>query len=149
MDFDKNVCPIVDIDGLLESGKQFDLDITLPCDNREVIYGVVRDCFKEPVCDAVVKLIEIVCEHGKEERLPVSHTFTNKDGEFVFGPLCPNKTYAVEIWVNRVKHVKICAKCEHEGCCLKGEYLECCEHCPPKKMYNRDAELDSEEEISE
>lgn len=147
MDFDKNVCPIVDIDGLLESGKQFDLDITLPCDNREVIYGVVRDCFKEPVCDAVVKLVEIVCEHGKEERLPVSHTFTNKCGEFVFGPLCPNKTYAVEIWVNRVKHVKICAKCEHEGCCLKGECLECCEHCPPKKLYNRDTE--SEEEISE
>lgn len=147
MEFDKNVCPIVDIDGLLESGKQFDLDITLPCDNREVIYGVVRDCFKEPVCDAVVKLIEVVCEHGKEERLPVSHTLTNKDGEFVFGPLCPDKTYAIDIWVNRVKHVKICAKCEHVGCCLKGESIDCCEPCMPKKLYNRDSE--SEEEISE
>ncbi len=133
MEFDKNVCPIVDIDGLMECGKQFDLDITLPCDNREVIYGVVRDCFKEPVCDAVVKLVEVVCEHGDEERLPVSHTFTNENGEFVFGPLCPNKTYAVEIWVNKVKHVKLCVKCEHEGVCLKGESLEC-EPCFPKKV---------------
>ncbi len=140
MEFDKNVCPIVDIDGLMECGKQFDLDITLPCDNREVIYGVVRDCFKEPVCDAVVKLVEIVCEHGKEERLPVSHTFTNKHGEFVFGPLCPNKVYAIDIWVSKVKHVKICAKCEHEGACLKGEEIECCKPCHHKEIYNKDLE---------
>lgn len=142
MEFDKNVCPIVDIDGLMECGKQFDLDITLPCDNREAIYGVVRDCFKEPVCDAVVKLVEIVCEHGKEERLPVSHTFTNKHGEFVFGPLCPNKVYAIDIWVNKVKHVKICAKCEHEGSCLKGEEVECCKPCHYKEICNRDSEED-------
>ena len=30
MDFDKNVCPIVDVDGVIASGKQFDLDIRLP-----------------------------------------------------------------------------------------------------------------------
>ena len=147
MEFDKNVCPIIDINGLMECGKQFDLDITLPCDNREVIYGIVRDCFKEPVCDAVVKLIEVVCEHGKEERRPVSHTFTDKNGEFVFGPLCPNKIYEIEIWVNKVKHVKVCAKCEHEGFCLKGEEIECCDSCFPKKICNRsEAEV---EEVSE
>lgn len=147
MEFDKNVCPIVDIDGLMECGKQFDLDITLPCDNREVIYGIVRDCFKEPVCDAVVKLVEIVCEHGKEERLPVSHTFTNKHGEFVFGPLCPNKVYAIDIWVSKVKHVKICAKCEHEGSCLKGEEIECCKPCHHKEKCDR--ELEKDVDISE
>ncbi len=145
MEFDKNVCPIIDINGLMECGKQFDLDITLPCDNREVIYGIVRDCFKEPVCDAVVKLIEVVCEHGKEERKPVSHTFTDKNGEFVFGPLCPNKVYEIQIWVNKVKHVKVCAKCEHEGSCLKGEDIDCCEPCCPKKVYNRDDVVESEE----
>jgi len=145
MEFDKNVCPIIDINGLMECGKQFDLDITLPCDNREVIYGIVRDCFKEPVCDAVVKLIEVVCEHGKEERKPVSHTFTDKNGEFVFGPLCPNKVYEIQIWVNKVKHVKVCAKCEHEGSCLKCEDIDCCEPCCPKKVYNRDDVVESEE----
>ena len=120
MDFEKPCCPIVDIDGNIACGKQFDLDITLPCDNRNVIYGVIRDCYKEPVADAVVKLIEVVCECGKEERRPVSHTFTDEEGEFVFGPLCPDKKYEINFWVDQVKHIKVCAKCNHEGRCLKG-----------------------------
>ena len=61
MNENKHCCPILDIDGVISGGKQFDLDITLPEDNRDVIYGVVKNCFKEPVCDAVVKLGEIVC----------------------------------------------------------------------------------------
>ena len=65
-------CPIVDVDGVIADGKQFDLDITLPKDNRNVIYGVVKDCNGDPVRDAVVKLIEIICEGGIEERRPVS-----------------------------------------------------------------------------
>lgn len=140
MEYDKNICPVVDVDGVIASGKQFDLDITLPKDNRNVIYGIIRDCYKEPVRDAVVKLIEVVCECGKEERRPVSHTFTNKDGEFVFGPLCPDKSYEIQIWVDQVKHAKICATCDHHGSCLKGVDIDCdCkhedfvpEHCKPE-----------------
>lgn len=127
MDFDKKICPIVNVDGLVTSGKQFDIDITLPEDNRNVVYGVIKDCYKEPICNAVVKLIEVDCKCGKEERKPVAHTFTNDDGEFVFGPLCPNKSYEVNIWVNKVKHVKICAKCKHEAECLKGVDIDCCD----------------------
>lgn len=117
----------IDIDGVISGGKQFDLDITLPEDNRDVIYGVVKNCFKEPVVDAVVKLVEVDCEHGKEERKPIGHTFTDKEGEFVFGPLCPNKKYAIQIWVNATKKIKICAKCHHEGKCLKGDKHEKCD----------------------
>ena len=87
----KPYCPILDVDGVISGGKQFDLDITLPEDNRDVIYGVVKNCFKEPVDNAVIKLVEIICENGKEERRPIGHTFTDKEGEFVFGPLCPEK----------------------------------------------------------
>ena len=104
MEFEKKPCPIVDIDGIIASGKQFDLDIVLPEDDRNVIYGVVKNCYKEPVKDAVVKLIEVVYDCGKEERRPVSHTFTDCEGEFVFGPLCPNKTYAIQIWVDEITH---------------------------------------------
>lgn len=127
MDFEgkKPFCPVIDIDGVISGGKQFDLDITLPEDNRDVIYGTVKNCFKEPVCDAVVKLIDVVFEHGKEERRPVGHTFTDKEGEFVFGPLCPGKHYALQIWVNDTRMVKVCSKCHHEGKCLKGAHLEC------------------------
>ena len=123
----KNCCPILDVDGVISGGKQFDLDITLPEDNRDVIYGVVKDCFKEPVRDAVVKLVEVVCEHGKEERRPIGHTFTDKEGEFVFGPLCPGKVYALQIWVNDTNKIKICAKCHHEGKCLKGDKHDKCD----------------------
>lgn len=84
MEYDKNVCPIVDIDGAIECGKQFDLDIVLPEDNRNVIYGIIRDCYKDPVCDAVVKLIEVVCDHGKEERKPVSHTLFDNTLSTIF-----------------------------------------------------------------
>ena len=127
MDEKKAFCPILDVDGVISGGKQFDLDITLPEDNREVIYGIVKDCFKEPVKNAVVKLVEIIYEHDKEERRPIGHTFTDKEGEFVFGPLCPGKVYALQIWVNDTKKIKICAKCHHEGKCLKGEKCDKCD----------------------
>lgn len=134
MDFDceeekkKPHCPVVDVDGFIAKGKQFDLDITLPNDNRDVIFGVIRNCFKEPVENAVVKLLEVECKMGKEERKPVSHTFTDENGEFVFGPLCPGKEYAIQIWVDDVKHVKVCAKTFREEKCLKGVKLEKCDH---------------------
>ena len=127
MENNKKPCQILDIDGVISGGKQFDLDITLPEDNRDVIYGVVKNCFKEPVADAAVKLVEIVYDCGKEERRPIGHTFTDCEGEFVFGPLCPGKQYAIQIWVNDTKKIKICAKCHHEGRCLKGEKHEKCD----------------------
>ena len=127
MNCDKPVCPILDIDGVISGGKQFYLDITIPEDNRDVIYGVVKNCFKEPVRNAVVKLVEVVCKDGKEERRPIGHTFTDKEGEFVFGPLCPGREYAIQIWVNDTKKIKICAKCHHEGKCLKGEKHDKCD----------------------
>ena len=71
--------------------------------------------------------MEVVCEHGKEERRPIGHTFTDKEGEFVFGPLCPGKEYAIQLWVNDTKKIKICAKCHHEGKCLKGDKCEKCD----------------------
>ena len=134
MEYDKNVCPIVDVDGVIASGKQFDLEIKLPEDNRNVIYGIVKDCYGDPVCDAVVKLVEVICDCGKEERRPVSHTFTDKEGEFVFGPLCVNKVYSIQVWADQVRHCKICTECKHEGKCLKGVKMECKHDC---KYYDK------------
>lgn len=84
MDYDKNICPIVDVEGVIENGKQFDIEINLPEDNRNVIFGVVKDCYKEPVQNAVVKLIEIVCEKGREEKRPVSHTLFDNTLSIIF-----------------------------------------------------------------
>ena len=121
-------CPVIDIDGVIEKGKQYDIEITLPEDKRNVIYGVVLDDCKDPVENAVVKLIEVDYKMGKETRKPVSHTFTDEEGEFVFGPLCPDKEYAIQIWKDEVRHQKICAKCTHKGDCLKGKKMDGCDH---------------------
>ena len=126
MDFeDKKECEIVKVDGFIEKGKQFDLEINLPEDNRNVIYGIVRDCYKEPVEDAVVKLIEVSYECEKQERKPVSHTFTDKHGELVFGPFCPYNYYELKICAIKVRHCKICTEGKRHGKCLKGVKLEC------------------------
>ena len=120
-------CPVVEVDGFIEAGKQFDIEINLPEDNRNVIYGVINDCYHEPVRDAVVKLVEVDNEKGEEVRKPVSHTFTDEYGEFVFGPLCPDKKYAIDVWVKKVRTYKICAKCSRKGKCLKGVKMDQCD----------------------
>jgi hypothetical protein len=140
---DKNMnrpgpCPVIDVNGVISNGKQFDLDITLPEDTRDVIYGKIKNVFREPIKDAVVKLIEI--DGGKDgikRRIPVSHTFTDEHGEFVFGPLCPGKKYAIDIWVNDVRHYNMIVKCHHEGQCLKGMHTEKCECSPEGKSFEQ------------
>ena len=129
MEYENNEkkCPIVEVDGFIERGKQFDIEINLPEDERNVIYGVIKDCYREPVCDAVVKLVELDCEKGEEIRKPVSHTFTNEYGEFVFGPLCPDKKYAIDVWASKIKTYKICARCSRKGKCLKGVKMDQCD----------------------
>lgn len=133
MEFEEKLCPVIKVDGNIENGTQFDISITLPEDNRNVIYGIVKDIYKEPIENAIVKLIEIDFEHGKKIRKPVSHTFTDKEGEFVFGPLCPDKKYDIQIWVNKVKHIKTCFECHKEKKCLKAMESKPCEFYIGKK----------------
>lgn len=129
----------IDVEGFVSNGTEFDLDIKLPEDNREAIFGTVRDAYGDPIADAVVKLIEVKKDFGKSERTPVTHTFTDKHGHFVFGPICPKKKYEVQIWANRVDHVKICEVCSHHGKCLKGINLDCDEKQDSKQA---ETELD-------
>ena len=121
----------IEVDGFVENGKQFDVEIKGNRDNRNVIFGVIKDEYGDPIEDAVVKLIEVDKKMGKQERKPVSHTFTDEEGEFVFGPLCPNRSYEIQFWANRVKHVKVCKSCKpRKQKCLKGEKIEHCEERP-------------------
>ncbi|MCL2383746.1 MAG: carboxypeptidase-like regulatory domain-containing protein [Oscillospiraceae bacterium] len=113
--------PIVAVDGHIETGRNFDVEIKLPGDNRDSVYGVIKDANGDPVEDAVVKLVEI----RRGERRPVSHTFTNEAGEFVFGPLCPTRHYEILFWADDTKHIKICKEFERQGGCLTGTRLTC------------------------
>lgn len=139
MDFEKK--KKIEVDGFVSSGVQYDLEAKIIEDNRAAIFGIVKDSYGDPIRDAVVKLIEVSKECGKEERLPVSHTFTDKEGEFVFGPLCPKKKYEVQIWANKVEHVKFCEISHHSGKCLKGVHLDCHDKCDAKP---EDCECDSD-----
>ena len=127
MDIEKDVFPVVKVDGFIEKGKQFDLEIVVPHDDRNVIYGVLKDEHGDVIQDAVIKLIEVIMKYGEDERRPVSHTFSDKNGEFVFGPLCPEASYEIQIWVDRVKHIKVCEDCPvRKKRCLRGTKLEPC-----------------------
>ncbi len=128
MDYEFDKKNFVEIDGFVEGGKQFDLEINVDEDRRDVIYGIVKDSCGKTIKDAVVKLVEVT----KHDRKPISHTFTNKDGEFVFGPLCPDKKYAINIWANTVEHVKICKTIKNDRKCLKGIDI-CCDFYEPDK----------------
>lgn len=147
MEFEKK--EKIEMTGFISNGTEYDLDVKLPEDNRQAIFGIIKDSYGEPLSDAVVKLIEIEKEFGREERKPVTHTFTDKAGQFVFGPLCPKKRYAIEIWANRVDHIKICDICHHHGKCLRGIDLDCDENCDATAeecTCDIDFDLNSEEE---
>lgn len=151
MEFEKcEFKQLVSVDGFIEKGKQFDVEITVPEDNRNVIYGLLKNQYHEPLRDAVIKLIEVSHEYGKTERRPVSHTFTDKNGEFVFGPLCPDKKYEIQIWYNAVKHIKVCEDCSRKQECLKGVELgPCPKHIPHEEDYEQEYKKESEENHEE
>lgn len=117
----------INVDGILVSGKQYDLDIILPEDNREVIYGVIKDNHGNPIEDAIVKLVEVIKMNNREFRAPISHTFTDRDGDFTFGPLCPNRKYEIIIWANKVKHRSMTIRPEKDFDCLKGYIMPKCD----------------------
>ena len=42
----------LEINGGIENGKQFDLEITLPEDNRDAVFGILKDAYGDPVRDS-------------------------------------------------------------------------------------------------
>lgn len=77
--------------------EQIDTTINLEEEVRSVIHGVVRDCRGKPVKDAVVKLLRA---GGTDpcDLIPITHTFTDDCGQFLFGPLTPCKKYVIKVW---------------------------------------------------
>ena len=72
--------------------------VTIPDEKRSIVHGTVYDTEGNKIKDAVVRLF--VCEEEKQD--PVFHTFTDNDGEFIFGPLSADKHYIVKVHVNGV-----------------------------------------------
>lgn len=79
-------------------------------DERTVIYGVVIDDNNRPVSNAVVKLILLEDPSDPRSLIPVTHSFTDEYGQFLFGPLPPNNTYLIKVWYDDIFVRKIVVK---------------------------------------
>lgn len=88
------VCP--------KENEQIEATIKIGSDKRSVIHGVVVNHCNKPVKDAVVKLLIMEDPKDPSELCPITHAFTDEFGQFLFGPLCPNKCYVIKVWYNEV-----------------------------------------------
>lgn len=84
-------------------------------DERSSLFGEVRDLNGCEVAGAMVVLLE-VCRvqrgfKGYECRLiPINYTFTDNDGQFMFGPLYNGKSYVVKIFKSNLNRNMKCFK---------------------------------------
>jgi hypothetical protein len=77
-----------------EGSDRVEAVITAPKERRCVLHGTVYDENGQRTPDAVVCLF--LCEQG--HLIPSGNTFTDADGEFVFGPLTADGDYLVKVY---------------------------------------------------
>ncbi len=96
--------------------EQIDAKVRLRKDPRSCIFGTVVDECGMPVADAVVKLLQV--KEGVEYPIPLTHTFTDDNGQFLMGPLCPNTNYMLKIYKDNVNVVNknLSGDCYIGGC---------------------------------
>lgn len=104
-----SVCP--------RENQQIEAVIKLPVERRAVIHGTVLDSNGNPVADAVVKLLQVV--EGCKLPCPLTHTFTDQYGQFLLGPLCPNRRYMLKVYKDniQVKYLPLEVSC-YDGRCI-------------------------------
>lgn len=128
-----------------KENEQLEVSVKVPEEKRSVIHGVVKGCNNEVIKDAVVKLFEVIgSSHNCNSchLKPLTHTFTDECGQFLFGPLCANKKYAIKVWYDDVKIRELvitpdddhCEKCDDED---MDEYYENRKNTCKKKGYRK------------
>jgi hypothetical protein len=83
--------------------EQLDVNLRLQRETRSVIHGTVKNECGKVVKDAVVKLYKIKDIQKHQKIIPITHTFTDQYGQFLFGPLCAHQKYIIKVWFNDVK----------------------------------------------
>jgi hypothetical protein len=111
---------IVKFDFSPRENEQLDVVVNVPEDKRSVIHGIVTNCDNDLIKDAVVKLFEVIEKSGCWDLRPLTHTFTDEHGQFLFGPLCPGKKYAVKVWFSKTNYreLTIAPECDDDDYCL-------------------------------
>jgi hypothetical protein len=67
-----------------------------------MIHGVVKDHCNKLIKDAIVKLFKMGNPTNPKALEPITHTFTDEHGQFMFGPLAPHVKYVIKVWINHV-----------------------------------------------
>jgi hypothetical protein len=94
---------LVKFDFVPKENEQIEAVIRIPEEKRSVIHGIVKDWRNKVVKDAVVKLFEVVGSGNSNALKPITHTFTDEYGQFLFGPLCAYKKYVIKVWFDDVR----------------------------------------------
>lgn len=111
--------------------EQIETTIRVSEEPRSIIHGIVVNTFDKFIENAVVKLFEVENPCDPCSLKSISHTFTDENGQFLFGPLMPGRHYVIKIWVNDIKVRNLVI-------------------CPNKNDDRRDCEYrDSEEEVND
>lgn len=84
-----------------QENEQIEAIVKVAKEPRSVIDGIVKDANGQLIKDAVVKLFEVI--RYPYELKPLTHAFTDECGQFIFGPLHPDKQYVIKVWNNDVK----------------------------------------------
>ncbi|MGL5150616.1 MAG: carboxypeptidase-like regulatory domain-containing protein [Clostridium sp.] len=114
------VCAVVP-----KANEQIEAMIKLPDESRAVIHGTVVDSCGNPVVDAVVKLLQAT--EGCKLPYPLTHTFTDEYGQFLLGPLCPEKKYVLKVYKDNVcvRYLPLEVDC-YEGECISAKEQHGC-----------------------
>jgi hypothetical protein len=83
--------------------EQIEAVVKVPEERRSIIHGTVKDHKNRNVKDAVVKLFEVSGPNEECRLKPITHTFTDDCGQFLFGPLIACKQYVIKVWINNIK----------------------------------------------
>jgi hypothetical protein len=109
-----DICP--------EENEQIEVIVNVPEEKRSVIHGIVKDWKGNVVKDAVVKLFQTTGNPENCLLIPITHTFTDECGQFIFGPLCPKKKYTIKVWFHdvNIRELEISPVCLDNNC-LSGD----------------------------
>lgn len=128
--------------------EQIEAVIKVPEETRAVIHGVVKDQKCKLIKDAVVKLFEVINPADPTSLKPITHTFTDDCGEFIFGPLCADKQYTIKVWYNAItiRHIIIEPDDDDSPSCLRYHPKHENEDIPYDKFQEEDDDADEEED---
>lgn len=109
-----------------------------PC-NIVRLWGQIKDCHGNPVANALLKLVKVVCTAAGKEYQGVAHTVSDCEGFYQFDLCYCDGTECYKILVSKAytgpeqviqTGAGNCYACTGQGCIGNGQYGPCAEYNP-------------------